>query len=80
MVQIDIGSVLYQKTSDEIKFDLEGNYETINEHEEPWVILDYKNNTYLLYNLKNQRKYKMQERELEWLLKHKRIRISKEKA
>lgn len=75
---IEIGNILYQKTSDEIRFDLEGNFETINEHEEPWLVLDIKKDVYLLFNLKNQRKYKMHEKELSWLLIHERIRVSEE--
>ena len=49
--------------TDYFLFDLEGNFETINEHEEPWLVLDIKKDVYLLFNLKNQRKYKMHEKE-----------------
>lgn len=79
---LEVGSVLYQKTCDEIKMSLDGHVEEINSREEPWVILDIDINHQKLnlFNLQSQRKYKMYFKEFEYLLKIKRIRISSEVA
>lgn len=54
----------------------------VNPREEPWVILDIdvSSQRFNLFNLHNQRKYKMYFKEFEYLLKIKRIRISSEVA
>lgn len=80
MFPIEIGTVLYQKTSDEIQMSLDGDITAINEHEEPWVIMDINKDTMNLYNLENGRKYKMYLREFYYLVRHDRIRISEEVA
>lgn len=80
MLPVDVGSVIYQKTSDEIQMSLDGDITAINEHEEPWVIMDINKDTMNLYNLENGRKYKMYLREFYYLVRHKRIRISNEVA
>lgn len=79
---LEVGSVLYQKTCDEIKMSLDGHIEEVNAREEPWVILDIDINHQKLnlFNLQSQRKYKMYFKEFEYLLKIKRIRISSEVA
>ena len=76
------GSVLYQKTCDEIRMSLDGKLTEVNPREEPWVILDIDINHQKLnlFNLQSQRKYKMYFKEFEYLLKIKRIRISSEVA
>ena len=58
---IEIGTVLYQKTSVEIQMSLEGNIKAVNEHEEPWVVEDINVSKQILklFNLKTQRIYKM---------------------
>lgn len=82
MLPIEIGTVLYQKTSEEIQMSLEGDIKAIGEHEEPWVVEDINvsNQTLKLYNLKTQRTYKMYFKELNYLVRHFRIRISNEVA
>ena len=80
MLPVDVGSVIYQKTSDEIQMSLDGDIQAINEHEEPWVIMDINKDTMNLYNLENGRKYKMYLREFYYLVRHDRIRISEEVA
>lgn len=79
---IDIGTVIYQKTSDEIQMSLEGDIMAINEHEEPWVVEDINISKQILklFNLKTQRIYKMYFKELNYLVRHERIRISNEVA
>ena len=80
MLPVDVGSVIYQKTSDEIQMSLDGDIQAINEHEEPWVIMDINKDTMNLYNLENGRKYKMYLREFYYLVRHDRIRITEEVA
>ena len=80
MIEIETGMVLYQKTCDEIRMDLQGNTQAINEHEEPWVVVDVLKDTYKLMSLETQRTYRMYRKEFEWLLRHSRIRIGKERA
>ena len=80
MLPVDVGSVIYQKTSDEIQMSLDGNITAINEHEEPWVIMDINKDTMNLYNLETGRKYKMYLREFYDLVRHDRIRITEEVA
>lgn len=80
MLPVDVGSVIYQKTSDEIQMSLDGEITAINEHEEPWVIMDINKDTMNLYNLETGRKYKMYLREFYYLVRHDRIRISEEVA
>ena len=80
MLPVDVGSVIYQKTSDEIQMSLDGDITAINDHEEPWVITDINKDTMNLYNLENGRKYKMYLREFYYLVRHDRIRISEEVA
>lgn len=80
MNELETGMVLYQKTSDEILMDLDGNTQAVNEHEEPWVVMDVMKDTYKLISLETQRTYKMYKKEFEWLLRHGRIRVGKERA
>lgn len=79
---VEIGSVIYQKTSDEIQMSLEGDIQAINEHEEPWLVedIDVSRETLKIYNLKNGRKYKMYFKEFYYLVNHDRIRLSNEVA
>ena len=79
---IEVGQVIYQKTCDEIRMSLDGKITEVNPREEPWVILDIdvSSQRFNLFNLQNQRKYKMYFKEFEYLLKIKRIRISSEVA
>lgn len=55
---VEVGSVIYQKTSDEIQMSLEGDIQSINEREEPWLIedIDVSRETLKMYNLKNLKK------------------------
>lgn len=82
MLPIEIGTILYQKTSDEIQMSLEGDIEAINDHEEPWVVEDINvsRETLKLYNLQTGRVYRMYFKELNYLIRHFRIRISNEVA
>ena len=82
MLPIEIGTILYQKTSEEIQMSLKGDITAIGEHEEPWVVEDIDNGKQILklYNLKTQRTYKMYFKELNYLVRHMRIRISNEVA
>ena len=80
MIELETGMVIYKKTCDEIVMDLQGNTQCINEHEEPWVVMDVMKDMYKLISLENQRTYKMYKKELEWLLRHGRVRIGKERA
>ena len=80
MLPVEVGSVIYQKTSDEIQMSLDGTTTAINEHEEPWVIMDINKDTMNLVNLENGRKYKMYIKEFYYLVRHERIRISNEVA
>lgn len=80
MLPVDVGSVIYQKTSDEIQMSLDGDITAINEHEEPWVIMDINKDTMNLYSLVTGRKYKMNLREFYYLVRHDRIRITEEVA
>lgn len=79
---IEIGTVLYQKTSDEIQMSLDGDITAIGEHEEPWVVedIDVSNQKLKLFNLQTHRVYKMYFKELNYLIRHERIRISNEVA
>ena len=82
MLPIEVGTVLYQKTSEEIQMSLDGDITAIGEHEEPWVVKDINKSqqTLKLFNLKTQRTYKMYFKELNYLVRHMRIRISNEVA
>lgn len=89
---IEVGTIIYFKTCDEIRMDLKGNTKRINEHEVPYLVetikVDrciknntyYKSTKYYLFNLINQKRIKAYKNELIYLLENNRIRISKERG
>ena len=77
---IEIGTILLKRVSDGIKMSLDGTREEINPHDEAWIILDYKKDTYLLHNLVDKKRYKMSDAEMNYLLKHKILRVNKERG
>lgn len=77
---IEVGTILLKKVSDGIIKKLDGSIEEINPHDEAWIILDYKKDTYLLHNLINKKKYKMSDSEMNYLLRNKILRINKERG
>lgn len=87
MEKLKEGMVLEQDTCDEIHIDLYGNTRRINEHTEHWLIKDITTNYYVLYNLDNQRIWRIPKEDMPvYILENKKFgvnamfRISKEVA
>ena len=85
--QLKEGMILEQDTCDEIHIDLYGNIRRINEHIEHWLIKDITANYYVLYNLDNQRIWRISKEDMPlYFLENKKVglnamfRISKEVA
>ena len=66
---INEGTILLQKTSDEILMDLKGNTQEVNPHTEHWLVEDIKATTIKLYNLDTQRTWTIKKELLDGMLK-----------
>lgn len=65
---LDIGTVLLHRTCDEIRIDLNGNTEGINEHMEHYVIEDITSKTYNLYNLDRGNTWRIEKEKMKYYL------------
>ena len=61
---LEEGTILLQETSDEIHFDLAGNFEEINPHTEHWLVQEVTSKGFVLYNLDTQRVRRMDKQEM----------------
>ena len=61
---LEEGTILLQETSDEIHFDLAGNFEEINKHIEHWLVQEVTSKGFVLYNLDTQRVRRMSKDEM----------------
>ena len=61
---LEEGTILLQDTCDEIHFDLAGNFEEINPHTEHWLVQEINSKSYVLYNLDNQRSWRVPKEEM----------------
>ena len=85
--KIEEGTILLQDTCDAIEMDLAGNSLRINPHTEHWLVQEINSKSYVLYNLDNQRNWRVPKEEMAlYLYGNERfglkamLRISKEVA
>ena len=68
-MELKEGMILEQQTSDAIELDLQGKINNvINPHIEHWLIEDITSTNYVLYNLDNQRKWKIKKEDMKYYL------------
>lgn len=68
MKEIKEGTILLQETCDEILIGLNGNTTEVNKHIEHWLVKDIKKNEFVLYNLDNQRIWKISKDKMQYYL------------
>lgn len=66
MKELKEGMVLQQETCDEILISLDGVSRRVNVHFEYWLIKDINSKYYILYNLNNQKEWKIEKSKM-WL-------------
>lgn len=68
-MEIKEGTILVQKTSDEILLDLDGRTQAINEHEEHWLVEETTKDKVKLYNLDSGSTWKLEKAVLIGMIK-----------
>lgn len=62
--RLEEGTILLQDTCDAIEMDLRGNSQRINPHTEHWLVQEINSKSYVLYNLDNQRSWRVPKEEM----------------